>query len=188
MKILTILCLSLLCSLFIFNPSTLTKIPTKNTPKKIFTLFSHDITNGQQLPDFCTRQKGNQSPHLAWTYAPEKTASFAIINHDPDGGSWSHWVIFNIPATVQELAHGIPHGIAKLENKSLQGLNSYHEIGYDGAWPPVGSGVHHYIFTIYALDTMLNLPAGKTTMQNLLDAMHGHILAKAFITTTYARS
>jgi Raf kinase inhibitor-like YbhB/YbcL family protein len=188
MKSYNILCIILLCLLSLVNLNVNAKTSRKNTIKKVFTLFSKDLTDKQPLPDFCTRQKGNQSPHLAWDYAPEKAASFAIINHDPEGGPWSHWIIFNIPPTIKELARGVPHGIATLENKMLQGMNSYSQIGYDGAWPPVGSGLHHYIFTIYALDTILNLPAGKATMETLLDAMHGHILAKASITTTYSRS
>ena len=80
-----------------------------------FTLSSRDFSPGGTLADEqafdgmgCTGQ--NLSPELRWSGAPAGTKSFALMLHDPDaptgGAGWWHWIAFDIPATVTELAKG----------------------------------------------------------------------------------
>jgi len=47
---------------------------------------------------------------LRWTNAPAATKSFAIIADDPDapGGTWAHWMIYDLPSEIKELAEGMP--------------------------------------------------------------------------------
>jgi hypothetical protein len=138
----------------------------------------------------------NISPPLAWSGAPDGTRSFALIMHSTElVGSdepWVHWVKWNIPAEVTELAEGVEQ-METLANGASQGLNGDGVIGYLGPCPPdmisefVSSSnpggntnpeqeIEKYYFEIYALDTKLDLAAGATR-DELLQAMDGHILA-----------
>lgn len=123
---------------------------------------------------------------LIWKGAPERTVSFAVICDDPDApsGSWVHWVIYNIAPRLNALNEGVIQK-EKSEDGSLQGLNDFHKIGYYGPCPPPGAP-HRYVFTIYALDTVLYLK-GEVIKQSLLQAMKGHILAQASLMGKYGR-
>ncbi len=125
---------------------------------------------------------GNKSPPLSWSGVPEGTKSFALIMEDPDGGYWTHWVIFNIPATVFALVENQPY-TATISGIGTQGVNDFGTMGYGGPSPP--SGVHHYYFRLYALDTTLNLVPGSLKYQ-LINAMSGHILGTAEYMGTYS--
>ncbi len=125
---------------------------------------------------------GNKSPPLSWSGVPEGTASFALIVEDPDGGNWSHWVIFNIPDDVTALAENQPY-TATIAGVGTQGYNDFGGMGYGGPSPPYG--IHHYYFTLYALDITLNLTPGASKQQ-LINAMNGHILGTAEYMGTYS--
>lgn len=109
----------------------------------------------------------NLSPALAWDQAPAGTQSFALMVHDPDaptGSGWWHWVVWNIPATVNALPAGAgePSG-AKLPAGAVQGRTDFGAIGYGGPCPPPGSKPHHYHFRLHALKVpQLELPADAT--------------------------
>lgn len=148
-------------------------------------LTSNAIIQGQPIPRKCTCDGSDTSPALAWANAPQATQSFALITDDPDapGGTWVHWVIWNIPPTAHALPEGMPAS-AKLADGSQQGKNSWPKIGYGGPCPP--SGTHRYFFKLYALDKLLDLPPGATKEQ-LLAAMNKHVLGQAELMGTYQR-
>jgi Raf kinase inhibitor-like YbhB/YbcL family protein len=140
---------------------------------------------GEPIPAQFSCDGENISPPLEWGDAPSGTASFALIADDPDapGGTWVHWVLFNLPPDQHSLPAGIPtEGV--LAGGGLQGANSAGRLGYTGPCPP--SGIHRYFFKLYALDTELALTAGASKAE-LLGAMEGHVLAQAEIIGTYAR-
>ena len=148
-----------------------------------FTLTSHDITDGGVLPDAQVQAKGNTSPHLAWSGAPEGTKSYAITCYDPDaptGSGFWHWTVANIPADVSEIATGGP-----VPSGAVEGRTDYGPAGFGGAAPPPGHGPHRYIFTVFAVDeeTLDVTPdnSGAVFGFNLFF----HTLAKATITATY---
>jgi hypothetical protein len=125
------------------------------------------------------------SPALTWGEPPAGTQSFALIMDDPDapGGTWVHWVLFNIPAS----ARGLPESIGANEAQpdgSLSGDNSWGRAGYGGPCPP--SGTHRYFFKLYALDEMLAIPPGATKGE-LEKAMVGHILATGELMGTFTK-
>ena len=104
---------------------------------------------------------------------------------DPDapGGTFIHWVLYDIPAVTRELPVGVPKQ-GQLSDNSRQGKNDFGKIGYGGPCPP--GGTHHYVFSLYALDTTLGLPAGASRSQ-VESAMKGHVLARGELTGLYSR-
>ena len=128
----------------------------------------------------------NTSPPLMWEGAPEGTQSFALAAEDLDydPGTWVHWVLYNIPPTVRELAEGIMTSTAELPDGTLQGTNDFKNVGYQGPCPlptPITGWhigpAHRYVFTLYALDTKVSLPPGANREQ-LMGEIDGHILAQ----------
>ncbi|GBD36386.1 Putative lipoprotein LppC [bacterium HR36] len=149
-------------------------------------LTSPAFAQGGTIPKEHTADGPDHSPPLSWTDAPAGTQSFALVCEDPDAprGLWVHWVIFNIPGNVRSLPGGVPK-YDHLPDGSRQGRNDFGRIGYGGPSPPRGKP-HRYFFRLYALDTLLGLPAGATR-DMLLKAMHGHILDQAELMGTYGR-
>lgn len=141
---------------------------------------------GSQIPAKFTCSGAGISPQLAWSATPAGTASFALIVADPDAprGTFVHWVLYDLPATVRALPEGLP-GLGQLTDGSRQGRNDFGEVGYGGPCPPRGSA-HHYHFTLYALDVKLNLPVGATRAQ-VEAAMQSHILARGELIGIYQR-
>ena len=147
-------------------------------------ITSPAFEEGGIIPRIYSCDGQDKSPELNWTGVPDGTQSLALILDDPDapGGIFNHWVIFNIPADAAELAESVPK-TAELDNGALQGRNRFGTLGYGGPCPPPGS-THRYYFTLYALDTTLDL-AGGTSKSQVLAAMEGHILAEAEIMGNY---
>ena len=149
-------------------------------------LTSTAFADGQPIPAKYTGDALNISPPLAWTNVPAGTKSFALITDDPDApaGTWTHWVIYDLPPTATALDEDTPK-VAQLRDGSKQGLNSSQKTGYSGPMPPPGK-VHHYHFKLYALDTMTGLAPGAAKT-NLLKAMDGHVLGEGRLMGTYER-
>jgi Raf kinase inhibitor-like YbhB/YbcL family protein len=89
------------------------------------------------------------SPPLSWSGAPSGTRSFVLVCLDPDADNFVHWVMYDIPASVNSLPEGVPPQ-ATLPNGAKQGENEMGTIGYFGPEPPPGE-LHRYVFTLYAL-------------------------------------
>jgi len=151
-----------------------------------FQLTSSAFGAGQAIPAKYTCTGQDVSPPLSWTDPPPGTQSLALIMDDPDApaGVWVHWVIYNLPVTSRGLPEAVPARQPELPDGSRQGVNSWNRSGYGGPCPP--SGTHRYVFKLYALDTVLSLPAVASKAQ-LLNAMQGHILAQAELMGTYAK-
>lgn len=126
----------------------------------------------------------NISPPLEWDSSQEGE-SWTLICDDTDApsGIWTHWVIFNLPSQTRTLPEHVMNR-EELENGARQGANGWGTIGYRGPCP--SSGVHHYLFKIYLLDTRLDLPAGATRQQ-VLEAMEGHLIDQGQLTGIYFR-
>jgi hypothetical protein len=160
--------------------------PLAQTQGGTMKISSAAFAAGEMIPKKFTCDGLDTSPKLDWTEPPAKTQSFALIMDDPDApaGTWVHWVLFDLPADVRELAEGV----AKQEqtvNGARQGRNDFGKIGYGGPCPPPGSP-HRYFFKLYALDAKLNLKAGATKA-DVEGAMRGHILAHAEMIGKYGR-
>jgi len=140
---------------------------------------------GEMIPPVYTCDGKDLSPPLLWKDAPAGTKSLALISDDPDApvGTWVHWVVWNIPATVNSLEENQPKK-ESLPGGIRQGTTDFRRIGYGGPCPP--SGTHRYYFRLFALDTLLDLP-GTTTKAQLEKAMKGHVLGQAELMGKYRR-
>jgi Raf kinase inhibitor-like YbhB/YbcL family protein len=148
-------------------------------------LTSAVFGNNTSIPDKYTCNGVSISPPLSWTVGPEGTKSYALIVNDPDAprGVFNHWVIFNIPAAVYGLDENTPKN-ATVEGVGVQGVNGARNTGYTGPCPP--SGTHHYIFTLYVLDTLLDT-APNSAKEQVLNAMEGHVLATSVLVGLYSK-
>jgi Raf kinase inhibitor-like YbhB/YbcL family protein len=153
--------------------------------QKALSLSSPAFEEGGEVPDKYSCDGKNISPPLSWSGVPVGTGSFVLIMDDPDapGGVFTHWVLFNLPPDILELAEDIPNK-SELESGALQGKNGMGRTGYFGPCPP--GGTHHYRFTLYALDKPIDLAAG-VSKERVLETMEGHILAEAQLMGTYRR-
>lgn len=150
-----------------------------------FSLRSPAFQNGQPIPVKYTCQGSNISHALTWSDPPPGTQSFVLINDDPDDGPtpWVHWLVYNIPGSRRGLPENVPLR-DDLEDGTLQGTNSFGKLGYGGPCPP--TGVHRYVFTLYALNATLPLPA-KVKREELEMAIKGRILGQAQLMGTYIK-
>ena len=143
-----------------------------------FALKLAAFSNGGEIPRKYTYSGENLSPALSWSEAPPKAHALALIADDPDapGGTWTHWVLWNLPAGAAPLPDGVPPS-ESLHNGARQGRNDFGRIGYGGPCPPPGRP-HRYFFRIYALDAALELKAGVSRSE-LESAMKAHVVAQA---------
>lgn len=143
---------------------------------------SDAFEDGERIPEKYTCNGMNISPPLSWDTLPKNTLSFAVLCEDPDApGTFTHWIIFNIPPNVMELPADMEKK-EKLETGAIQGINSAGDTGYTGPCPPKGPA-HRYFFRIYALDKILNLNIPvkiadflKALDENSLD--EGHLMGE----------
>src|SRR6201991_3657876 len=173
---------------FDYNPYYfLPKLPS-------FTLTSESVTDGQplandQVSGIMGAGGADVSPQLSWEGFPEGTRSFAVTMYDPDAptasGFW-HWAVFNVPASVTELAanagdangSGLPDGAVTLKGDG--GVKQFL-----GAAPPPGHGPHRYYFVVHALDVDSLDIDGDATPAFLGFNMFGHTLGRATLTPVY---
>jgi Raf kinase inhibitor-like YbhB/YbcL family protein len=155
-----------------------------NPPMEL-TVLSNAFKNDGAIPSIYTCEGNQESPPISWSALPPQTRSVAIIVEDPDapGGTFVHLVLYNLPPTERTLPSQSVKGIG-MTTHGATGLNSNRETGWVPICPP--SGMHHYRFTVFGLDTMLKLPA-RATASEVEQAMRGHIVAQGDIVGTYQK-
>jgi Raf kinase inhibitor-like YbhB/YbcL family protein len=151
-----------------------------------FAIRTTAFADGGSIPKMFSCEGANLSPALGWKDAPAGTQSLVLIVDDPDapGGTWTHWVIWNIPGSATTLPQGIP-ATAVLDNGARQGKNDFGKIGYGGPCPPPGKS-HRYYFKLFALDTRLDLKAGASRSE-LESVARRHVLSQTKLMGTYKR-
>jgi len=152
----------------------------------VFTLASRAFERGEPIPQVYTADGADISPPLAWHHAPSGTKAYVLVCEDPDapGGTWVHWVLYDIPATLEALPENVPQA-RRVLGSARQGENDFGEIGYGGPAPPPGKP-HRYFFTLYALDEVTGLEAGARK-RTLLKRIKGHVLGTARVFGIYGR-
>jgi Raf kinase inhibitor-like YbhB/YbcL family protein len=142
--------------------------------------------NGSEIPKKFTCDGNNVSPALNWKGVSRAARSLALIADDPDapGGTWTHWLLWNLPVTLTSLQEGLS-AREKFENGAVQGQNDFSRAGYGGPCPPPGKP-HRYFFKLYELDATLALRPGSSRKE-LERAMKGHILSQTEWMGRYGR-
>lgn len=119
------------------------------------------------------------NPPLGWAGAPSGTKSIALVVDDSAAPitPYVYWIVFDIsPATSAILEGQVPPG-------ARQARNSTGQAGYDPPCP--GPHGHAYRFTVYALNSMLNLPPG-TSLQSAWTAIAAATIGRGRMTVTAA--
>ena len=133
------------------------------------------------------------SPALTWANAPAGTRSFFLHMHDLDfvrnrtTDDQVHWLVWNIPGTSTGLPEGLPRG-SQLPDGSYQ--MSVTGPVYRGPGAGAAGPLHHYVFELFALDTVLDVTPGEdafATRKAIMGAIDGHVLARAAYTGRFRR-
>jgi hypothetical protein len=147
-------------------------------------LTSNAFEDGGKIPARYTCDGENVNPPLTVTDVPEAAKALVLIMDDPDvpvnvreDGMWDHWVVFNIPTTIRQIAEG-------KEPEGTPGKGTGGNTSYFGPCPP--DREHRYFFKLYALDCELDLPEGSTKLE-VEKAMKGHVLGQAVLMGRYER-
>jgi phosphatidylethanolamine-binding protein (PEBP) family uncharacterized protein len=149
-----------------------------------FTLSSPAIGKSGAYPIEFTCDGERASPPLAWSNAPAGTRSFALTMHHIPGPGDKHvyLVVYNIPASTTNLAKNV-HDVGVWGVNTVNGQPEY--------TPPCskGPGAKTYTLTAYALsaEPTISFPAGRVTMDMLLDKIKDKTLATSAIDVTYSR-
>ncbi|MEE4300179.1 MAG: YbhB/YbcL family Raf kinase inhibitor-like protein [Pseudomonadales bacterium] len=148
-------------------------------------LTSPAFAAGGAIPAKHTGEGEDVSPAFAFSDVPEGTRALALVCHDPDAPlvlsqryGFVHWVLYNIPAEVRELAEGTDIGTA--------GPNDFGNTGYGGPMPPEGHGLHQYYFWLFALSREPDLPAGLD-LWSFLGEIHDDVIGMNRLVGTYQR-
>jgi Raf kinase inhibitor-like YbhB/YbcL family protein len=151
-----------------------------------FALKTTAFVNGGGIPKKYTCDGADISPALNWNDTPAGTQSFALVADDPDAprGTWTHWIIWNIPAETTALPESVPQ-VGESGTGVRQGRNDFKRIGYGGPCPPQGKP-HRYFFKLYALNAKLDVKA-MASRSELERAMKGHVLSQTELMGMYGR-
>src|SRR5262249_37215492 len=139
------------------------------------------FSNNQTIPKTYTCDGRNAAPPIEWSGIPADAKSVAVICDDPDApsGTFTHWVLYNIPASAR--------GLPEHPTIGTSGVNSFGKTGFSGPCPPKADHAHHYHFHVYALD-LDSIGGAGLSKDDALDAMEGHILAEGDLVGTYKRA
>jgi len=150
--------------------------------------------DGGSIPARYTQAGGEQSPPLEWTDAPDGVVSYVLVVHDADAAAGNgtddmlHWMLWNIPGSQTQLVGSMPQG-AELPSGARQ--ISATGPNYRGPGAPASGPPHHYLFELFALDTMLDVPAvgapPPQTRAAVVAAMAGHVRGKAVYVGLFKR-
>ncbi len=161
---------------------------------EVLSLSSTAWPDGGTIPAKYSQAGEEISPPFSWNAGPEGTVSFVLIAHDIDAAIGNgtddilHWMLWNIPAGARGLTEGQPQG-----NQWPDGTRQISASGpyFRGPGAAASGPPHHYVFELYALDTMIDVPAvGSSPPQTraaVLVAMAGHIRGKGVYVGLFKR-
>ena len=134
-------------------------------------ISSTAFEDGGTIPDEFSKEGGNHRPPLHFEDVPAEAKTLALIVDDPDApkGTFTHWIVYNIPPKTESVGNGEPVTMQ-------QAANDFGQNDYGGPRPL--SGEHRYFFKLYALDDQITLGRGASRL-DFEEAMLGHVIAEA---------
>jgi Raf kinase inhibitor-like YbhB/YbcL family protein len=162
---------------------------------QVMTLTTSAWQDGGMIPVKYTQAGDDISPPLAWSNVPPNVTSFVLIVHDADAAIGSgvdditQWMLWNIPATATSLPEHVPSMPQMPDGTRQIGATAPH---YRGPGAAAAGPAHHYLFELFALDSLVDVPAvGQTPAQTraaVVTAMAGHVRGKAALVGLFKRS
>lgn len=145
---------------------------------------------GGSIPEKYTCEGIDRSPPLDWNGVPSRSITLAIVMEDVDASGFMHWILFNFAPHIIALPEGIPNipvltSYPWLGHIGTHGNNDYGKLGYGGPCPTRGE-THRYVFRLYALDRVLDLPPGVSKI-GFKKAVEGHVIAEGELMGMYGR-
>lgn len=153
-------------------------VPTLTVPDTI-DVTSPAFANGAPLPASETCRGEGAFPAIRWSNLPDRTESIAVIVYDRDaeGGDYVHRLTTNLDPAAGSLPDAAtPSGAVEYETSNGQP-------GWTPPCPPAGSGTHHYLFTVLALDRTTRVPTSAHTQTAILTVTEA-AFAQGTITAT----
>ena len=151
-------------------------------------LKSSAFKDGERIPDiYVMKEVGgeNMSLPFEWSDAPDETRSFAftMIDHHPVANNWIHWMVINIPSSSDNICEGASGRNMTVGSREFR--NSFGKGCYGGPQPPVGSGDHPYVCTLYAISVRVLYLDLTISLSEFKAGLEGRILAQASMTGIY---
>ena len=108
------------------------------------------------IPKKYTCEGEGAQPPLSISEVPDGTQALALIVDDPDApvGLFTHWLVWNIEPDITNIEEDVSWESAE------EGTNSGGQLSWMAPCPPADTGVHHYRFQLFALNSPLDLREG----------------------------
>lgn len=171
--------------------------PARPAPRgiRVMALTSPAFESGARIPDRHAQPGRDVSPPLVWRGAPDSTRSFVLVVHDVDAATGDgtddtlHWLVWSIPGRATGLAEGVPSGAQLADGTRQISVSGPY---YRGPAAPASGAPHHYVFELYALDTMVNVPTATLpaaiTRAEIMKAIANHVIGKGVLVGRYQRA
>jgi Raf kinase inhibitor-like YbhB/YbcL family protein len=160
------------------------RLRKRGEPKVAFKLTVEGFLEGARIPKRFTCEGDDVSPALSWIGEPAETQSFAVLMDDPDapGGSWNHWLLWDIPSDIHSLPECNEHS-----SLGITGTNDFRRRGYGGPCPPQGRGSHRYFFRLFAMAVPVLGLAQGAKRPAFQDGLRKHAIAETAYMGRYER-
>ncbi len=164
---------------FYFEKSKTAEHNSKIINKNSMQILSPVFEDNTKIPSKYTCDGSQVVPPLEFAAVPKDAKSLVLFLEDPDTtmGTFDHWVKWNIPVTTTRIDEG-------KEPEGISGKGTTGDLNYIGPCPPTGE--HRYIFSLYALDTTLDIPEGSDK-ETVKASIEGHIIDEATLTGLYSK-